>query len=94
MNFERITQWAELSECKRYTVAASKVLGKFRFQAFRVVPGGMAELLGTEDEAESCRQLCRDHLAQSPTDPRSSTADQHAEKRVDTAEQDEVARSR
>jgi hypothetical protein len=78
VNFERITQWAELSECKRYTVAASKVGGAFKFQAWRIVPGGAAELLGTEDQAESCRQLCRDHLAQSPTDPQSSTADPSA----------------
>lgn len=63
MNFERVGQWAELSECKRYTVAASKVRGAFKFQAWRVNPGEMATLLGTEDDAESARQLCRDDVS-------------------------------
>jgi len=62
MKFERITQWAELSECKRYAVSASKVMGKFKFQASTEGEAGQPwVLLGTTDDAESARQLCRDH---------------------------------
>lgn len=63
MNFDRIGQWAEMSECKRYTVATSKVGGAFKFQAFRINANPPATLLGTKDDAESARQLCRDHVS-------------------------------
>lgn len=65
MKFERVTQWAELSDCKRYSVAASKVMGKYKFQAFADPGSGKPwDLLGTKDSAESARQLCRDHSLQ------------------------------
>ena len=57
MKFRRVSDWAEVSECNGYSVCAAKVLGKYTFQAWRVP----ATLLGTRNDAESCRELCREH---------------------------------
>lgn len=62
MKFNRISAWAEVSEDGRYTVSAHKVAGKYGFQAWRKPPAGskdIAALLGTKDDAEAARELCR-----------------------------------
>jgi hypothetical protein len=87
MNFVRLGEWYEMSECQRYTVAASKVGGAFKFQAWRLVPGGVAQLLGTKDEAEAARDLCR---ADSPTTHTESDASRSS---ADTAEVRRAVRS-
>lgn len=63
MNFTRMGQWYELSDCGGYTVAASRVQDRFKFQAYKLAPGKgqTAELLGTFDDAEGARGRCRAH---------------------------------
>lgn len=71
MKFERVSDWAQVSDCGKYTVSAAKVaemdgrrvkLLRFKFQAWHVRPDGQpALLLGTFDDAESARKLCREH---------------------------------
>lgn len=66
MKFTRTSNWAEMSECGRYTVAAARVDGGFVFQAWR--KGVIAELLHTDKDSEKCRRACREHAAQSKTE--------------------------
>lgn len=35
MNWSRVSQWAEISDCERYTVCVANVSGKFVFTAWR-----------------------------------------------------------
>lgn len=60
MKFTRITDWAEISDCGRYTVAASRHGGMFLFTAFRVpvVQGQMATELGTFKDSQGARDCC------------------------------------
>lgn len=55
MNFTRTGQWHETSECGRYVVSGSKVMGKFKFQAWRLQPKALLE---TCDDAQSAREAC------------------------------------
>lgn len=63
MNFTRMGQWYEISECGEYTVAASRVNDRFKFQAWKLAAdsGKTATLLGTKDDAEEAREICRQH---------------------------------
>jgi hypothetical protein len=68
MKFNRITEYAELSECGRYTVAGARVSDRLKFQAWRREPGKVASLLDTFDDAESAREACRrDAIAREAT---------------------------
>lgn len=63
MKFNRVTEWAEVSDCGGYSVCAAKMAVGFRFSACRLrteqkLP---AELLGTFDDAESARAKCAEH---------------------------------
>lgn len=57
MEFKRITDWAEVSDCGRYTVSAARVSGKYMFQGWRRSKP-MAVLLGTRQTAQAARNLC------------------------------------
>lgn len=35
MNWSRVSQWAEISDCERYTVCVAKVLNRYVFTAWR-----------------------------------------------------------
>ena len=67
MKFRRITDYAEVSECGRYTVSAAKVLGRWTFQGWRrgLFDGDAPTLLSrtrltiAEDARESCRRDAR-----------------------------------
>lgn len=59
MNWRRISNWHEESECGRYSVAASRVGGKYVFQAWR--RGDVATLLHTDTDAQACREACAAH---------------------------------
>jgi hypothetical protein len=63
VRFDRVGQWHEISECGAYTVAASRVGDRFKFQAWKLAAekGKSATLLATRDDAEAARQACRDH---------------------------------
>jgi hypothetical protein len=53
--------YAEMSECKRYTMSASRVQGVWSFQGWRRAPEGSGEmptLLGTRSIAQDARDLC------------------------------------
>lgn len=66
MKFNRISDWAEVSECGLFTVSAS-VTGKgkdkrYAFQAWKRAPADshdMAKPLGSFPDAESARERCR-----------------------------------
>lgn len=61
MKFNRATQWAEVSDCGGYSVAAAKCGPLFKFSACRLRTAQQrpAELLGTFDDAEAARECCR-----------------------------------
>ncbi len=63
MKFRRLTNWAEVSECGRYTVSAAKVEGCWSFTAWRRGPyvGVVPTLLGSHRISEEARELCRRH---------------------------------
>jgi hypothetical protein len=63
MKFERITAWAEVSECGKYTVSAAKDATGYTFQAWRRAAnaGEMAECLGTFTTAQPARDCCIEH---------------------------------
>jgi len=62
VNFKRMGEWYEISDCGAYTVAASRVQDRFKFQAWKLAAekGKTATLLATRDDAEAARQACRD----------------------------------
>lgn len=68
MKFLRITDYAEESDCGRYTVSAAKVNGRWTFQGWRrPVFDGAAPALLTPTRttiAEDAREACRRHAAQ------------------------------
>lgn len=60
MKFNRIDQWAEMSECGRFTVALVKLKDRFTFEAWRRQP---REKLGAFPDIEAARQKCREAAA-------------------------------
>lgn len=60
MKFHRIGNWAELSDCGLFTVAATRHQGRYLFTAFRVpvVQGAMATSLGTFSDSQAARDCC------------------------------------
>ena len=72
VKFERMSTWAEISECGRYTVSASmhadglsgKGLKRFLFTAWLRNPGDEPpSILLVDRDAEKCRAKCREHAA-------------------------------
>ena len=67
MKFRRFTDYAEISECGRYTVSAAKVMGRWTFQGWRrgLFEGDIAILLTRRRTtiAEDARETCRRHAA-------------------------------
>jgi hypothetical protein len=63
VKFERITAWAEVSDCGKYTVSAAKHASGYTFQAWRraACTGAMAECLGTFTSAQPARDCCIEH---------------------------------
>lgn len=63
MNFTRMTQWHEMSECGRYVVSAAHVMDRFKFQGYKLAAriGETAQLLGTFDSAQEARECCEKH---------------------------------
>jgi len=55
MKFTRVGDWAEISECKRFTVALIQVNGRFTFEAWQCQP---RQKLGTFTTIEEARQKC------------------------------------
>lgn len=59
MTFTRIGQWAQLSDCGKYTVCCIKTAEGHKFEAwFR---GNPDRPLGLFSDAEAARQSCREH---------------------------------
>lgn len=67
MNWTRMGSWFEQSGCGRYSVCASKVEGKFMFQAWHGSKPG--ELLLTDTDAQKCREACAEHAVRAGRDP-------------------------
>lgn len=63
MNFTRASDWHQVSECGRYTVAAGRVNGVFNYTAHCVADkdNGSAGLLGAYRTAEEARARCQWH---------------------------------
>jgi hypothetical protein len=63
MNFTRVSDWHEISDCGAYTVSAARVQDRFKFQAWKLAAekGKTATLLGTFDEVALARQRCQEH---------------------------------
>lgn len=81
--FARHDNYSQLSECKRYSVAAVRVLGVLRYEAFSLPQGylssrgaarGQALYLGHQTTPEAARELCYAHAAQ-VTEPAAAAAD-------------------
>jgi len=63
MNWNRVSQWAEISDCERYTVSSAKVAGRFVFTAWlRASTRTLAPTeLGCANTIELAKALCEDH---------------------------------
>lgn len=63
MNWERITAWAEISDCGRYSVAMVKVADRYVYEAWRRATSKdhMAELLATCNDPKDARAVCEQH---------------------------------
>ena len=63
MNFTRMGDWYELSDCGCYTVACTRGGDEFKFHGWLLAPspGKVSQLLGTFDKAEDARECCRQH---------------------------------
>lgn len=57
MNFHRIDNYCERSECGKYTVAATRTRDEWLFGAWRVGPPVVG--LGQFDKSEAAREACR-----------------------------------
>lgn len=53
LTWHRAGQWFETSDCGRFNVAASKVDGKYVFQAW-----DGKQLLHTDTDAQACKAIC------------------------------------
>lgn len=63
MKFERVSKWAEQSECHRYTVAAVRVNGVYHFEAWRLTSNSHPGIpLGSDRSASRARDLCATDL--------------------------------
>lgn len=65
MNWSRVTQWAEVSDCERYTVCVVRINERYTFEAWRraTMKGHAPESLGTFDSPEEARKICEEHAA-------------------------------
>lgn len=63
MKWERITQWAEVSDCGRYSVALVQVHGRHVFEAWKRASkfDHVRELLATCNDIEDARSVCEKH---------------------------------
>lgn len=69
MKFDRMSTWAEVSECGKYSVSASihmqGKLKRYQFTAWLRAPDANSSpsILLVDPDAEMCRQACRNHAA-------------------------------
>lgn len=63
VGWNRVSQWAQVSDCGQYSVACVRVNDAYRFEAWKQTPGKAPESLGIFDDAEAARQVCREHKA-------------------------------
>jgi hypothetical protein len=69
MNFERISTWAEVSACGKYSVSASVhmqgKLKRYLFTAWLRAPDSDSSpsILLVDADPELCRNACRNHAA-------------------------------
>lgn len=63
MKWERITEWAEVSDCGRYSVAMVKTHGRFVFEAWKRAGAKdhLRELLATCDDIGDAKSVCEKH---------------------------------
>jgi len=62
MNWQRISSWAQRSDCGGYTVCAISTHGRFHFEAWRVTPAAKS-CLGRSADAAEARKLCEDDVS-------------------------------
>jgi len=63
MKWERVTAWAEVSDCGRYSVAMVQVHGRHVFEAWRrpTAQDPMRELLVTCNDPLDAKKACEQH---------------------------------
>ena len=68
MNWNRVSQWAEISDCERYTVCVAQVCGKFVFTAWlRASTRTLAPTeLGCFSDVVPAKSACEDHAKANP----------------------------
>ena len=61
--WQRLTAWAEVSDCGRYSVASVKVHGRFYHEAWKrpTATDPLRELLATCNEVQDARNVCEQH---------------------------------
>jgi hypothetical protein len=65
VNWQRLTAWAEVSDCGRYSVASVKVHGRFYHEAWKrpTETDRLRELLATCNEVQDAREVCEKHAS-------------------------------
>lgn len=66
LNWTRVTDWAQVSDCGRYSVSACKVMGVFKFEAWYRAKG-KEQNLGIFEESAQGRRVCENHAAKQET---------------------------
>lgn len=63
MNWSRVSQWAEISDCERYTVCVANVRGRFVFTAWlRASTKTLAPTeLGCFGDSAPAKAACEEH---------------------------------
>lgn len=63
MNWERITAWAEVSDCGRYSVAMVFVHGRYVHEAWRraTAKDHARELLASCNDPQDAKKACEQH---------------------------------
>lgn len=65
MKFTRINQWAWLSDCGRYSIAASRLDDKYGYTSWFVVPKQVSQCLGQTHDPAQARKYCEEHYTKS-----------------------------
>ena len=69
MKFARIGQWAQISECRKYSVSCVRVNDAYRFEAWHLKGGPSKGVsLGIFADATQARAACDEHAAKQAGD--------------------------
>lgn len=68
MNWNRFSEWAEISDCERYTVCMATAAGRFVFTAWRrATTRTLAPTeIGSANDIDTAKAMCEDHARANP----------------------------